>query len=270
MDTVLTGFIGTGNMGGALARAACRGCGPQQVLLANRTAAKAQALASELGCAAGTNADVARRAKYIFLGVKPHLMAGVLESIAPILRQRTDRFVLVSMAAGLTIRRLTLMAGSAWPILRIMPNTPVAVGAGMTFYAAGSTVAPEEVEEFLGIMAPAGRFDPLEESLLDAGSAVAGCGPAFASLFLEALGDGAVACGLPRAKAYEYAAQMLLGTAQLALQSGQHPGQMKDAVCSPAGSTIRGGQALEEGAFRATVMRAVCTACETNKKLGEN
>lgn len=270
MEQVLFGFIGTGNMGGALAQAACEGAGPAQVLLANRTPAKAQALAQRLGCSAGDNAQVAASAKYIFLGVKPHLMAGMLAQIAPVLAARSDRFILVSMAAGLTIQRLGEMAGGQYPILRIMPNTPVAVGQGMVFYAPGPTVAPQELQEFLQYMAPAGRFDPLDEALIDAGSAVAGCGPAFTSLFLEALGDGGVACGLPRAKAYEYAAQMLLGTAQLYLQGGQHPGAMKDAVCSPAGATIRGVQALEEGAFRAAVIRAVCIACEKNRQLGDN
>lgn len=138
----------------------------------------------------------------------------------------------------------------------------------MTFYSANELVKPEELEEFLRLMAPAGRFAPLDESLMDAGSAVAGCGPAFASLFLEALADGGVICGLPRSAAYEYAAQMMLGTAQLYLTNREHPGAMKDAVCSPAGSTIRGVQALEEGAFRGDVIRAVCAACQTNGTLG--
>ena len=270
MEKVLFGMIGTGNMGGALARAACKGAGPGQVLLANRTRAKAEALAAELGCGVCGSEEAARRAKFIVLGVKPHLMAGLLAQLAPVLRQRTEPFVLVSMAAGLTLAQLDAMSGGSWPILRIMPNTPAAVGAGMVFYTANERVAPAELAEFLQYMAPAGRLDPLEEALMDAGSAVAGCGPAFASMFLEALADGGVACGLPRAKAQEYAAQMLLGTAQLALATGQHPGVMKDAVCSPGGSTIRGVQALEEGAFRAVVMRAVAAACERNRQLGEN
>ena len=270
MEHYTFGFIGTGHMGSALARAACRGTDPAQVLLANRTATKAQDLAWQLGCAAGTNQQVAQSARFIFLGVKPHKMADLLAQIAPILHRRTDRFVLVSMAAGLTLERLAQMAGGSLPILRIMPNTPVEVGAGMTFYAPNEQVQPEELQEFLDRMAPAGRFDHLEEDLMDAGGAVAGCGPAFACLFLEALGDGGVACGLPRAKAYEYAAQMLLGTAQLALQTGQHPAVMKDAVCSPAGSTIQGVQTLEEGGLRAAVIRAVRSACEKSTRLGDN
>ena len=272
MENILFGFIGCGNMGGALAAAACKGAGGS-VLLANRTAAKAEALAARLGCTAGSNEEAAARAKYLFLGVKPQMMGGMLAGIAPVLAERAargERFVLVSMAAGLSMAAIAEMAGGSYPVLRIMPNTPAAVGAGMILATRNERVTDAELEEFLRGMAAAGRFDLLDESLIDAGSAVAGCGPAFACLFLEALADGGVACGLPRAKAQEYAAQMLLGTAALALETGQHPGAMKDAVCSPAGSTIRGVQALEEGAFRGDVMRAVCAAFEKTRQLGES
>lgn len=273
MQNIQFGFIGVGNMGGALAQAACKGVGGQKVLLAGRTPQKVGQLAARLGCEAGDNAAVARRARYIFLGVKPQMMADMLSGIAPVLAERAaggGRFVLVSMAAGLTTARIAAMAGGEYPVLRIMPNTPVAVGAGMVFTARNALVTDEEMAEFLQGMAPAGRFDSLDESLMDAGSAVAGCGPAFASLFLEALADGGVACGLPRQKALEYAAQMLLGTASLALKTGQHPGVMKDAVCSPAGSTIQGVQVLEEGAVRGSVMRAVCAAWQKSRSLGES
>lgn len=274
MQDILFGFIGVGNMGGALARAACRGVGADSVLLAGRTPQKVQQLAGQLGCAAAAdNNEVARRARYIFLGVKPQMMADMLAGIAPVLARRAaegERFVLVSMAAGLTTARIAAMAGGNYPVLRIMPNTPVAVGAGMVLTARNPLVTDAEMQEFLRGMAPAGRFDALDESLMDAGSAVAGCGPAFACLFLEALADGGVACGLPRAKAQEYAAQMLLGTAALALEPGQHPAAMKDAVCSPAGSTIQGVQALEEGAVRGSVMRAVCAAWQKSRSLGES
>lgn len=266
----LFGFIGAGNMGGALARAACKTLNPQEVLLANRTAAKAEALASELGCrVAADNAQVAREAKYIFLGVKPQMMAGMLADIAPVLAARTDRFVLVSMAAGLRMEKLRAMAGGDYPILRIMPNTPVAIGEGMVFYAPSDDVTAAELDEFLAAMAAGGRFDWLDEGLLDAGTSVAGCGGAYACLFLEALADGGVACGLPRAKAMEYAAQMMVGTAKLYLESGKHPGVLKDEVCSPGGSTIQGVRALEKAGFRSAAFEAVIAACEKTKALGE-
>lgn len=263
------GFIGTGNMGGALARAACRRR-PEQVVLTNRTLEKAVALAEELDCdIAMDNEAVAREAQYIFLGVKPQMMEGLLRSLAPTLAARADRYVLVSMAAGLSIARLQEMLGFAAPILRIMPNTPCAIGQGMILYAASEQVTEAEVEEFCDKMAGAGRFDALEERLMDAASAVSGCGPAFVYQFIEAMADGGVACGLPRAKAQEYAAQTLAGAAGMVLATGRHPGQLKDEVCSPGGSTIAGVYALEQGGVRAAVMGAVVASWKKNGELGK-
>lgn len=233
-------FIGTGNMGGALARAAVKKLPPEQVLLSNRTAEKAEALAAELGCAVGPVDRAARDGRYIFLGVKPQMMADLLTEIAPILAARTDRFILVTMAAGLTMERIAGMAGGDHPVIRIMPNTPCAVGEGVILCDANGKVTKEELDEFTEAMSGAGVIDRLDEKLIDAGSAVAGCGPAFVCLLLEALADGGVACGLPRQKALLYASQMVKGTAALQLATGDHPGVMKDAVCSPAGPPSRG------------------------------
>lgn len=261
------GFIGTGNMGGALARAAAKAGMP--ILLANRTAVKAEALAGELGCHAVSVEDAARLSNFVFLGVKPQMMRELFDTIAPILAARTDAFVLVSMAAGLTMEDIRAMAGAPYPVIRIMPNMPVAVGSGVVMYDTTDNVSAPVLEQFCEGLRCAGMLDHLPEHLIDAGSAVAGCGPAFAAIFMEALADGGVACGLPRAKAMGYAAQMLLGTAKLALETGQHPGQMKDAVCSPGGTTIAGVNALEEGGFRASAMDAVKAAYERTKKLGK-
>ena len=261
------GFIGTGNMGGALARAARRKLAGEDLLLANRTRAKAEALAEELGAAAADNADAAREADYIFLGVKPQMMGELLKELAPVLAERTDRFVLVTMAAGLTIAGIQSMAGGDYPVLRIMPNTPCSIGEGMILYTPGPGVTAAETDSFLEAMAGAGRFALVPEGLMDAGSAVAGCGPAFVDLFVEALADGGVACGLPRAQALEFAAQMVLGSARLILESGKHPGALKDAVCSPGGTTIQGVRKLEEAGFRGAVMEAVIAAFEKNGTL---
>ena len=261
------GFIGVGNMGGALVRAARRRLEGAQLLLANRTEAKAAALAKELGASLSNNRTIAGNADYIFLGVKPQMMGALLAELAPVLAAREDRFILVSMAAGLSIADIQSMAGGDYPVLRIMPNTPCSIGEGMILSTSGPGVTPEEERVFLESMAGAGRFAPIPEKLMDAGSAVAGCGPAFADLFLEALADGGVACGLPRAQALEFAAQMMLGAARLALESGKHPGELKDAVCSPGGSTIQGVRRLEEAGFRGAVMDAVIAACEKNENL---
>ena len=196
------GFIGCGNMGGAVARAVCKGAGSGDVLLANRTPAKAQALADELGCACGTNEEVAGICDFIFLGVKPQMMADMLDELTPTLEARAESrpFVLVTMAAGLSMQQIRQMAGSGYPIIRMMPNTPVALGDGMIQYCSDD-VEPEKMAEWLTAMAPAGRLDAVPESLIDAASAVSGCGPAWAYQFIEALADGGVAAGLPRAKA---------------------------------------------------------------------
>ena len=254
------GFIGTGNMGGAVAKAAAKAVGGGNLFLANRTPAKAEALAAELGGRACDNGTAARQ-DYIFLGVKPQMMAGMLEGIRPVLRERMEKgetFTLVTMAASLTIEKIREMAGVEAPTVRIMPNLPISIGKGVILYTASG--AEKTLPGLLEALAPAGMLLPVEERLIDAGSAVAGCGPAFACLFIEALADGGVACGLPRAQAQALALQMLAGTAELLLQTGQHPAALKDAVCSPGGTTIAGVHALEKGGFRAAAFDAVKAA----------
>ena len=254
------GFIGTGNMGGAVAKAAAKAVGGGNLFLANRTPAKAEALAAELGGRACDNGTAARQ-DYIFLGVKPQMMAGMLLGIRPVLRERAEKgetFTLVTMAASLTIGKIREMAGVEAPTVRIMPNLPVSIGKGVILYTASG--AEKTLPGLLEALLPAGMLLPVEERLIDAGSAVAGCGPAFACLFIEALADGGVACGLPRAQAQALALQMLAGTAELLLQTGQHPAALKDAVCSPGGTTIAGVHALEKGGFRAAAFDAVKAA----------
>lgn len=261
------GFIGCGNMGGAIAKAVCQSRGAENVLLSNRTPAKAQSLAQALGCAFGSNEDAAQ-CDFIFLGVKPQMMREMLFALQKKFAERKGSFVLVTMAAGLSIEQIRLMAGGQYPIIRMMPNTPVSIGQGMIQYASEG-VSTELEAEFCEAMKAAGRLDKLPENLIDAATAVSGCGPAWAYMFAEALADGGVAVGLPRKKAIEYAAQMLLGSAQMLLETQKHPGELKDAVCSPGGSTIQGVQTLEEHGFRGAVMEAVISAFERNQSLGK-
>jgi pyrroline-5-carboxylate reductase len=148
-----------------------------------------------------------------------------------------------------------------------MPNTPVAVGQGMILYTATADVSSEQMKAFLTMLSAAGRLCAIDEARIDAASAVSGCGPAFVYLFIEALADGGVECGLPRAQALELAAQTALGAAQMVLATGRHPGDLKDAVCSPGGTTIAGVHALEDGAFRATAMGAVNAAYQRTLEL---
>ena len=254
------GFIGCGNMGGAIARALAAGN-------ADFAVSDRSGRAKELGFPYCSPAEIAARADRIFLAVKPQMMAGVLAELAPVLGKRKP--LLISMAAGLTMEKIDSMAGGGFPVIRIMPNTPVSVGQGMTLYCANGLVDREILADFLRDMAPSGRMDELEERLFDAAGTVSGCGPAYVYMFIEAMADGAVACGVPRAKAMEYAAATLTGAAQLVLQSGQHPGALKDAVCSPGGSTIAGVKALEDGKFRGTVMDCIMAACKRNAELGK-
>ena len=268
MDKIF-GFIGAGNMGGALARAAARKLPGSNIVISNRTPEKAAALAEELGARAVSNAEAAVSARYIFLGVKPQMMAALFDEIRPVLSDREEPFVLVSMAAGISEARICELAGRDVPVIRIMPNTPCSVGQGVVLYHMNSLVGEEDARYFLYSMSGAGLFVELAEKLFDAGGAVSGCGPAFVAMFIEALADGGVDCGLPRKTATELAAQTLIGTSKLLMESGKHPGLLKAEVCSPGGSTIEGVLALEDAGFRSAVAGAVIAACSKTKELGK-
>ena len=258
------GFIGCGNMGGAIAKALRRQTA--DIMIAD-PAPNAKAFADTLGAVYTDNETLVSSCDRVFLAVKPHLMKGMLSPLQPILAEKKP--LLITMAAGLEIAQIQSFAGCDLPIIRIMPNTPVALGKGMIQYCRNSLVAGDVLADWLKDMADCGRLDPLEERLIDAAAALSGAGPAFMYMFIEALADGAVACGIPRPKAYEYAAATMAGSAEMVLASGQHPGALKDAVCSPGGSTITGVRALEEGGFRAAAMNCVIAACERNKELGK-
>ncbi len=258
------GFLGCGSMGGAIAGALSRVT--KDILVTDRSG-KAKALAEELGIAYGSAQEIAAACDRIFLAVKPHMMAGLLEPLREQLRQRKP--LLITMAAGLTMERIEALAGGNIPVIRIMPNTPVAVGRGMTLYCRNALVDDAMIASFLEDMRYSGRMDELEEHLIDGAGALSGCGPAYMYMFIEALADGAVACGIPRAKAMEYAAATMVGAGEMVLATGKHPGALKDAVCSPGGSTIAGVRVLEQHGFRGAAMEAVAAACEKNKLLGK-
>ena len=260
------GFIGAGSMGGALALAAARAAGGERVAVACSSAEHSAAAAQRLGCTAETPQNILQSSRFVFLGVKPQVLDAVTAPLKAELA--ASEAVLVSMLAGVSLARLEALLGAKKKIVRIMPNTPCAVGQGLTLYCANRNVTPAELDEFKALLALSGTLDELDERLIDAASAITGCGPAYAYLFLEALADGGVKNGLPRAKALRYAGQMLRGSAEMALCGGKHPGQLKDEVCSPAGSTIAGVAALEEHGFRAACIAAVDAAAEKTKTLG--
>ena len=258
-------FIGTGNMGSALASAAAKKK-DVTVLLYDVDQARAEALAEKLGGSAIGLQDTLA-ADFLFLGVKPQVLPLLAKDLKPLLDAASSRPVLVTMAAGKSIDTVQGLLGK-YPMIRIMPNTPVAVGEGVLLYCTRDL--PEGCEEaFVSLMSEAGMVSPLAEEKIDAASALTGCGPAFVYLFLEALADGAVSCGLPRDLATKYAAATLRGAATLALTSGKCPGELKDAVCSPGGTTIEGVRTLEERAFRGTTMDAVTAVYQKTLLLGK-
>ena len=263
------GFIGTGNMGGALVRAACKAYDLKNIWIANRTAEKSEAMAKETGCCVSTPEKIAKTCEFIFLGVKPQGMGALLSSLAPIFKDRKDKFTLVSMAAGLEIATLQTMAGGNYPVIRMMPNTPVAVGEGVILYDCSEGVTEETETFFVDLFRYAGLRDKLPEALIDAGTSVAGCGPAFAALFVEGLAKGAEKLGLPSEKAVLYATQMLWGTGKLIAQSGKTPERIRIEVCSPGGSTIEGVKAFQQAGLEEIAIQAVEKAYLRNKELGK-
>ncbi len=263
------GFLGCGNMGGALAKAALKSVGAENIFVFDTDTKKINAFAEETDVNIADAEYIVLNCDYIFLGVKPQMLKTLFEKIAPVLEDRTTDFTLVSMAAGVSLASISAMAQVDCPIIRIMPNMPVAVGQGMILYTLNDFVSKEDLDGFLSAMKYAGVLDRIDEDKIDAASCVSGCGPAFVFMFCEALADGAVECGLPRDKALLYAAQTLIGSATMLNETGEHPGKLKDAVCSPAGSTIEGVKALEEGAFRASAMNAVKKAYTRTLELGK-
>ena len=262
------GFIGLGNMGASLAKAVVQAKTGAQILLANRSQAKVDAFIANFGGQASSNDEIFEEADVIFLGVKPAQFSDLLSQYQTILEKR-ESLLLISMAAGLTLEKLASLIPSQHRIIRIMPNTPVAIGQGVISYAMSANCLAEDGELFCQLLSNAGLLVELGDDLIDAATGLAGCGPAFVYLFIEALADAGVQSGLPRERALKMAAQTVVGAGQMVLESQQHPGVLKDQVCSPGGSTIAGVASLEEHAFRGTVMDAVQQAYKRTQELGK-
>ena len=269
-------FIGSGNMGGAIIRAASRALNPEQIVITDYDMEKAETLARETGCqTVSGNTEAVLAGDYIFLCVKPQVMGDVLTEISPVLNQfsgHNQKKVLVSIAAGLTIASLrSRLEGDSrnLPLVRIMPNTPVTIGKGMLALAAGPEISEEIISDIRQILSTAGCIEQLPE-MMDAFTTISGCTPAFVYLFIEALADGAVLTGLSRRQALTYAAQTVMGAASMVLETGRHPGALKDDVCSPKGSTIAGVAALERHGFRSAAIEAVTESYRKNMDLGKS
>jgi pyrroline-5-carboxylate reductase len=268
--------IGSGVMGGALIKAVCKTVDPGRVFVSDADPAKAGLLAETLGCHAVSNTEAIKAADCVFLAVKPAHIAAVLGELKAlgeptILKEaaNNENKLFVSMAAGVTLSALADAAGANTKLIRIMPNIPALVGEGMIGISPNLNVSAEELTAVRDLLGEAGLTEVVPESLMDGVTAVSGSGPAYGFLFIEALADAAVRFGIPREQAIRYAAQTLKGAAAMVLETGRHPGELKDSVCSPAGTTIEAVYSLEQSGFRAAVMAAAEAAWIRSKELGE-
>ena len=263
------GFLGAGKMATALAKGFIRAelAFPTEIIASARSAATRNHFSGETGAkAVATNAEVPKFANVVFLGVKP---AQVAEVLAEQRRNFTKRHLLVSIVAGVTIAKLEKLLPAGTRVIRVMPNTPALVGEGASAFALGKNASIADAELAKKLLSAVGIAFQVKESLLDAVTGLSGSGPAYVYQFIEALSDGGVASGLPRDIATKLAAQTVLGGAKMVLETGEHPGALKDQVTSPGGTTIEGLHALEKGKLRATVISAVRAATEKSKKLGQ-
>lgn len=260
------GFIGAGNMGSALARAVSKS-GASEILILDKDTQKAREAARELSASAVTDiCELVRASDAVFLAVKPNVIESVIEEIKQTLKEKSTA-LLISMAAGVSLERLKGYVGLEYPIIRIMPSTPVAVGSGVIAYAKSESVTKKQEELFLNVLKNAGTLDEIDEQLLDAETALAGCGPAFAYMFIDALKDAGVKCGLSEEKALLYAARTVEGAAKMVLLGIDTPSELTRKVCSPGGSTIEGVKVLEDKDLYGTVNSAVNASFEKTKKL---
>lgn len=247
------GFIGCGNMGGALAKAAA-GQLKEQVLVYDPTVEKTAALQKELGVTVTDAYTIAKTASFVVLGVKPQNIEEVLFGLRSALAENSS-LVIVSMAAGVSIGAVQKFAGGEYPVIRIMPNTPCMLGAGAVLYATAG-VSKERENEFLSIMQNAGEFFPMDENLIDAAGALSGCGPAYYYLYANGLASGAEKLGVDKETAIRLAAQTMIGAGEMLLAYGD-PIDLKNRVCSPGGTTLAGVAALETGSLEAVAASAV-------------
>ena len=256
-----TGFIGCGNMATAMVRGILKGqkALPEEILVSRRHIEPLQQLQQELGIGITTdNKEVAAFADVLFLAVKPQFYAETIREIRDAVKENT---IVVSIAPGKTLDWLTQQFGRSVKLVRTMPNTPAMVGEGMMGICPAATVTEEELQVVRELCSGFSRTEMVTENLMDVVVSVSGSAPAYVFMFIEAMADAAVADGMPRKSAYTFAAQAVLGSAKMVLETGMHPGELKDMVCSPGGTTIEAVRVLEEKGLRSAVIEAMkaCT-----------
>ncbi|MBR4706859.1 MAG: pyrroline-5-carboxylate reductase [Pseudobutyrivibrio sp.] len=261
------GFIGTGNMGSAMMGGIISSgiVPPEDVMASDIFQAALDRVSEQLGVATSTNnRDVVEFADVIFLAIKPQFLVHALEGIKDM--DFTDKLV-VSIVAGQSLERLSELFGKKLKLIRVMPNTPALVGEGMSALSPNDLVSDEEAADVLKLFESFGKAEIVPERLQDAVVGISGSSPAYVYMFIEALADGAVAEGMPRAQAYKFAAQAVLGSAKMVLETGEHPGVLKDAVCSPGGTTIEAVATLEALGFRNAVIEAERVCIDKSREL---
>lgn len=262
------GFIGVGNMGGALARSIAKGDKEGQFPLSayDVNTDLVAGLSSEIGIIAEKSAEsLVNGSDIIILAVKPQYAENVLKGIKPVL---TPEKILVSIIVGLPISYYKGILGDSIIVVRTMPNTPAMVGEGMTLVCCDSLISQEEKQAVMKLLGYSGMAEELEEKLMSEVTALTGSSPAYVFMFIEAMADAAVQSGIPRKTAYRLASQAVLGSAKMVLETGRHPAELKDMVCSPAGTTIEAVAALEREGFRNAVITAMGECTKKAREIG--
>jgi pyrroline-5-carboxylate reductase len=261
------GFIGCGNMGGAMLAGILDSgkCAAQDIMVSVKSETSASQKREQYQVASTTdNRAVAGFAELLFLAVKPQFYESVIEEIKDCVNERQ---IIVTVAPGKTLAWLSEKFGRELKFIRTMPNTPSLVKEGMMGVCAGSRVTAEELAQVRELCEGFSRTEVIPENLMDVVTAVSGSAPAYVFMFIEAMADAAVAGGMPRAQAYTFAAQAVLGSAKMVLDTGKHPGELKDMVCSPAGTTIQAVRVLEDKGLRSAVIEAMMKCLDISRNM---
>lgn len=261
------GFIGCGNMAGAIIGGILKNnvCTPDEIIASTLAEAGRKKIKEKFGIhVTADNQQVAREAGIIFLAVKPQYYEEVMNEIKD---DVCESKIIVSIAPGKSLEWMASILGEDAKIVRTMPNTPALVGEGMTAVCSNSCVTEQELEEVKKVLEACGQVEAVSEKLMDVVVGVSGSSPAYVFLFIEAMADAAVADGMPRMQAYRFAAQAVLGSAKMVLETGKHPGELKDMVCSPGGTTIQAVRVLEEKGLRSAVFEATDTCIKKAEEM---
>lgn len=268
MDKVI-GFIGAGNMGQAMAGGILSSgiVKAENIIFSDVSQENLKKAYKKYGIkTSNSNILTASMSNFIILSVKPNMYQNVIDEIKDYIKPET---VIITIAAGITLEKLKVMFGKNVKIVRTMPNTPAMVGEGMTAVIPNEFVTEEELKEVMDILNSFGKAEIIEEKLIDAVIAVSGSSPAYVYMMIEAMADAGVSGGMSREKVYKFAAQAVLGSAKMVLETGIHPGELKDMVCSPGGTTIEAVATLEEKGFRNAIIKAMKVCEEKSKEMSK-